>query len=107
LLFTISGKHIDITEAIKKYAEEKTSRLSRYYNSINRVEVTIDGNEGGKTHVEIIARAGRNKTFVVAESGDDSRRCIDSAVHKLERQLRRRKGIERDNKHTQASAELT
>jgi ribosome-associated translation inhibitor RaiA len=33
LLFTISGKHIEITEAIKKHAEEKTSKLPKMERS--------------------------------------------------------------------------
>ena len=100
MLFTIRGKQIDITEAVKTHAEEKTAKLPRYYYSINRVEVMIDGNEGGKINVEIIARAEHNKIFIVTETGQDPRRCIDVAVRKLQRQLRRQKGKERDNKHT-------
>jgi putative sigma-54 modulation protein len=100
LLFTITGKHIDITEAIRKHAEEKTSKLPKYYNSINQVEVIIDGSLSGNTSVEIIARGEHSKVFVVTETGEDAYRCIDLAVHKLERQLRRKKGKERDNKHT-------
>jgi putative sigma-54 modulation protein len=99
LLFTITGKHIEITEAIRKHAEEKTAKLPKYYNSINQVEVIIDGGQGGKTSVEIIARGEHSKVFIVTEIGDDAYRCIDLAVHKLERQLRRKKGKERDNKH--------
>ena len=100
MLFTITGKHIDITEAIRKHAEEKTSKLPKYYNSINQVEVIIDGTKTGNTTVEIIARAEHSKVFIVTETGQDAYRCIDLAVHKLERQLRRKKGKERDNKHT-------
>ena len=108
MLFTISGKHIEITEAIKAYAEEKTSKLPKYYNSINQVEVVIDGGQGSKTSVEIIARAEHSKVFVGTQTGEDAYRCIDMAVHKLERQLRRAKSKERDNKHTSTSnAELT
>jgi putative sigma-54 modulation protein len=100
LLFTISGKHIEITEAIKAHAEEKTSKLPKYYNSINQVEVILDGSQGGGTSVEIIARAEHSKVFVGTETGEDTYRCIDMAVHKLERQLRKAKSKERDNKHT-------
>jgi putative sigma-54 modulation protein len=107
LLFTISGKHIEITEAIRKHAEDKTSKLSRYYNSINQVEVIIDGNHGGSNiSVEIIARAEHSKVFVGTETGEDAYSCIDIAAHKLERQLRRVKSKERDNKHT-SGPELT
>ncbi len=103
MLFTISGKHIEITEAIKKHAEEKTSKLPKYYNSINQVEVIIDGGQGGGSSVEIIARAEHSKIFVGTETGEDAYRCIDMAVHKLERQLRRAKSKERDNKHANSA----
>ena len=99
MLFTITGKHIDITEAMKRHAEEKTSKLPKYYNGINQVEVILDGSQGGNTGVEIIARGEHSNVFVVTETGEDAYRCIDVAVHKLERQLRRKKTKERDNKH--------
>ncbi len=99
MLFTITGKHMEITEAIRTHAEEKTSKLPKYYDSINQIEVIIDGSDGGKTSVEIIARGEHSQFFVVTEAGDDAYSCIDIAVHKLERQLRRKKTRQRDNKH--------
>ena len=99
MLFTITGKHIDITEAIRIHAQEKTSKLPKYYNSINHIEVIIDGKSGGGTSVEVIAHAEHNKIFIVTETGDDAYACIDVGVHKLERQLRRHKDKERNNKH--------
>ena len=103
MLFTISGKHIEITESIKKHAEDKASKLPKYYNSINQVEVIIDGNQGSGVSVEVIARAEHSKVFVGTETGEDAYRCIDMAIHKLERQLRRAKSKERDNKHISGS----
>jgi len=100
LLFTITGKHIDITEALRRHAEQKTSKLPKYYNSINQVEVIIDGGQSGGMSVEIIARGEHRKVFVAHETGEDAYQCIDLAVHKLERQLRKRKGKERNHKHT-------
>ncbi len=106
MLFTISGKHIEITEAIRRHAQEKTSKLPKYYSSINQIEVIIDGGQGSNTSVEIIARAEHSKIFVGTETGEDAYRCIDMAVHKLERQLRRVKSKERDNKRS-GSPEFT
>lgn len=100
MLFNITGKRIDITEAIKGHAEEKTAKFTRYYDSINRAEVIIDGSKGGSISVEIIASAEHNKVFVVKEVGGDVYGCFDAAVRKLERQLRRTKSKERDNKRT-------
>lgn len=97
--FTITGRHIKVTEALKKHAREKTSKLPRYYNSINQVQVIVDGNEHHNINVEIIARAEHNKVFVANQTSDDAYKGIDLTVHKLERQLRRKKEKERNSKH--------
>jgi len=99
MLFTISGKHMEITKALRSHAEEKTSKLPKYYNSITQVEVIVDGNRDSSASVQIIARGEHSKVFVVTESSEDAYKCIDVAVHKLERQLRRKKTRERNNKH--------
>jgi putative sigma-54 modulation protein len=100
LLFTISGRHVDVSEAVRKYAQEKTSKLPKYYDSINQIEVIISASRGGAgINVEIIARAEHGKVFVVNRAGDDVYFCIDSSVRTLERQLKKRKGKERDSKH--------
>jgi len=106
LLFDIVGKHIEISEALKIYAKEKTSKLPRFYNSVNHIEVVIDGSVDSPENnvsVEIIVRGQhKNMVFVVTEAGKDAYKCIDFAVRKLERQLRRHKNKERNNKHTQS-----
>ena len=105
MLFTITGKHVEITDAIRSHAEEKTAKLPKYYNSVNRVEVIIDGGDGGDAIVEVIARAEHSNVFIAKESGQDTYACIDLAVHKLERQLRRKKKKQRNNKHLPISVE--
>jgi putative sigma-54 modulation protein len=100
LLFTITGKHIDITEAIRRHAEQKTSKLPRYYNGINQIEVIINGQPGGNINVEIIARGEHSNVFIGTKRAEDAYQCIDGAVRKLERQLRRKKSRERNKKHT-------
>lgn len=102
MLFTITGKHVEITDAVRAHARDKTSKLPRFYNSINQVEVIIDGNDGGVVSVEVIARGEHSNVFVVTEKGNDAYACIDLAVHKLERRLRKKKEKERNNKHVGA-----
>ena len=106
MLFTIAGKHTDIPETVKSYAEEKTSKLPKFYNVINRIEVIVDGKDGskeaGNIAVEIIARGERKKIFVVKEIGNDVYACIDLATHKLEQQLKKTKTKERDEKKHRA-----
>lgn len=106
--FTITGKHIDITDAIRAHAQEKASKLPKYYDSIDNVEVLVDSSQGGgNITVEVIARAQHSKVFVGTESGQDAYQCIDMAVHKIEGQLRKIKGKERDDKHVDINTEST
>jgi putative sigma-54 modulation protein len=99
LLFSITGKHVEITDAMRQHAQDKASKLPRYYDSINKVEVIVDGGESSTPVVEVIATGVHNKIFVAKERGADVYACIDLAVHKVERQLTKKKGIERENKH--------
>ena len=99
MLVNIKGKHIEITDAIREHAEEKVNKLPRYYNSLNQVDVLVDGRDGGHQSVEVIARAEHNRIFVGKEEGNDTYACIDLAVHKVERQLTKHKEKERNAKH--------
>jgi ribosomal subunit interface protein len=99
LLFTITGKHMTISEGLRNRALERTEKLPKYYSGVNQVEVRIDGREAGRTSVEVIARGEHGNVFVATEMGDDAYQCIDLAVHKLEQQLRKKKAKERDHKH--------
>jgi putative sigma-54 modulation protein len=105
MLFTITGKHVEITDAIRSHAEEKTAKLPKYYSSINQVEVIIDSGDGSDAIVEVIARAEHSNVFIAKESGQDTYACIDMAVHKLESQLRRKKKKQRNNKHLPTPSE--
>lgn len=98
MLITVTGKHIEITDAIREHAEEKVEKLVRYYNLISQVEVVIEGNDGGKQMVEVLAHAEHNDILVAKEAGTDTYSCIDIAVHKLERQLKKTKEKQRAHK---------
>jgi putative sigma-54 modulation protein len=95
----ITGKHVEITDALRKHAQDKVVKCSRYYSSITHVQVIIEGGKGQLPSVEVIARAEHNKLFVATESNADVYTAIDLATHKLERQLTKVKTKERDNKY--------
>ena len=68
--------------------------------------MVIDSSQGGgKINVEIIARAQHSRVFIGTETGEDAYASIDMAVHKLERQIRKVKGKERDDKHAGTGTE--
>ena len=103
MIVTITGKHVEMTDAIRAHAEEKVEKLPRYYNSISQIEVILEGNEGGMQGVEILVHAEHNDLLVARETGTDTYTCIDAAVHKMERQLRKAKEKQRGHKAASVS----
>lgn len=99
MLFTITGKHIEITEAIRNHAKEKADKLPRFFSQISHVDVIIEASQGSMNQVEVIVRAEHFRDIVAKENGPDAYSCIDAAMHKLERQLKKIKEKQRDNKH--------
>ena len=75
MIFTITGKHFELTQTLRSQVQDKAGRLPKYYSSIQQIDVILEGLKGANTKVkvEIIARAKRRRVFVAKESGvDDS-----------------------------------
>jgi putative sigma-54 modulation protein len=103
MLITMTGKHIEITDAIRAHAEEKAEKLPRYYDSISQIEIVLEGNEGGQQSVEVIVHAEHNDLLIAKETGMDTYTCIDVAIHKMERQLKKAKEKQRGHKAAPAA----
>jgi putative sigma-54 modulation protein len=99
VIITLSGKHLEITPAIRKYAEEKAGKLTKFYDLIKEIEVILDGKDAKAKSVEIIVSAEHRNMFVGSCTGEDLYGCIDQAAHKLERQLTDHKERFRNRKH--------
>lgn len=99
MIVTISGRHMEITPAIHKYAEEKALRLTKYYDLIQEIEVVLDTHADKTMKVEFIVNAEHKNMFIATVSGSDLYGCIDQVVHKLERQLTDHKEKHRNRKH--------
>ena len=95
---TVIGRHTDISEALKEYADEKAGKLNRFYDRLHSVDVVFDL-DGIRHRCEIIAKADHAATFVAREEHEDSFASLDAAVKDLERQLTRHKERFRNRKH--------
>jgi putative sigma-54 modulation protein len=98
VIVTISGRHMDVTEALKNYAEQKVGKLSKYYDRIQEIEVIMDASKDA-TRVEVIVNAEHNAIFIAHHDSGDAYACIDGCVDKLERQLTDHKEKHRNRKH--------
>lgn len=95
----ISGRHLDITPAIRSYAEEKAGRLPKYYDQIQTIEVILDGHDNKQKRAEIVVHANHQNSFVAHHEGEDLYGCIDQAVQKVQTQLTSHKERHRNRKH--------
>ena len=94
----VTGRHVEVTEAVRDYVQSKAGKLPRYYDRIHEIEVVLD-HESEQFTVEMIVRAGRKHTFVVSEAGPDTFALIDLITEKVERQLTKLKEKNRNRKH--------
>lgn len=100
---TISGRHMGVTDALKAYCHEKASKLTRYYDRIQSIDVVLDG-ENGRHSAEMIVHTDRSDPFIATEEHDDIYAAVDLLVDKLERQLTRHKERIRNRKHPRDAA---
>ena len=98
MLVTISSRHMDVTEALKTFAEQKANKLTKYYDRIQEIEVIFDAGKD-RTSVEFIVNAEHKNMFVDHHKDGDAYACIDACVDKLERQLSDHKKRIRNRKH--------
>ncbi len=94
----VTGRHVQVSDEIKSYAQEKTEKLLRFFDRIQSIDVVIQ-NEGEELSVETIVSAGARTEFVGREVGPDAFTLIDQTVAKLERQITKYKEQLRNRKH--------
>ena len=90
-----TGRHVEITEAMKDYAIEKVSKIERFTNRIIDVNVIMDIQKLDH-RVEIILKTG-NIHLTSGASSTDMYVSIDQAVDKMEAQVLRQKSKMQDH----------
>jgi putative sigma-54 modulation protein len=89
---------MDVTEALKTFAEQKANKLMKYYDLIQEIEVILDAVKD-RTKVEMIVNAEHKNMFIANHDEGDAYACIDACVDKLERQITEHKKKHRNRKH--------
>jgi len=85
----VTGRHIEVTPALKDYAEKKIARFERYLSNISEAVVTL-GVEKYRHKVEVLLKV--NGVLIQAESiTGDVYSAIDEVAEKLERQIKKYK----------------
>lgn len=87
---TVSFRQMDGTEAVKRHAHEKISKLQKFLRQAMTAQVTLSVE--GKEHVADVAISAGSTRIRGTERSEDMYASIDVVVDKLERQIRSLKG---------------
>ena len=94
-IYQLIGRNLDVTDAMRTYAEEKLSKLDRVSNQIVDASVVMSydtkQNAGEPAKVEVQLNLP-NGVIRAEERAQDTYAAVDLVVDKLERQLKRFKG---------------
>jgi len=86
---SVKGRNLEITPAIRAYAQEKLSRLTRYLDSIVTIHVVLS--VAKHRQIAEVTLHVRDLTVRAEEESDDLYSSIDLVSEKLERQILRYK----------------
>lgn len=90
----ISGRHLEVTEPIKKYAEDKVGRVKKYFEHILEIDVTLSVEKSkseGEIHKADMLLFGNGLKLKVETEDKDLYAAIDKATDVLERKVRQHK----------------
>ncbi len=94
--FLFSGHHIDITEAMREYAEKKIAILNNRSDQIVSIKLTLTQDQTSSNKFTLDGVVAIKDNSIVATTfgnhGSEVYSMIDSLVGKLERQIRKQKG---------------
>lgn len=85
----LTGIHLEVTEGMKTFVDQKVNKLSKFFPEDTLVHVTVRA-EKDKQHVDIRIETG-NHTFIAEEVTTDTYGAIDKAITKIEGQARKLK----------------
>jgi len=94
---TITARHFDLTDALKNYAKDGLLNLKKYSDNIIFAEVVL-WKQKNLHFAEVNMRINKFSFFSKSKE-DDLYKAIDSAINKVERQIKKKFG-KQNKRHT-------
>jgi putative sigma-54 modulation protein len=87
----ISTRHGTVSEETRSKITAKVDKLSRYFDRLTEIEVTIDLERRDDPAVDLKVNAEHKHDFVASIRAGELLSSVEQAVHKVEQQLRKYK----------------
>ena len=85
----LTGHHIEVTDSLRDYVNEKMARLERHFDKVSNIHVILEV-EGGRHKAEATVHMSGHNIFADCTE-DDMYASIDRLVDKLDRQVKKHK----------------
>ena len=85
----LTGHHIEVTDSLRNYVNEKTARLERHFDKVSNIHVIL-AVEGDRHKAEATVLMSGHDVFANCIE-DDMYAAIDGLVDKLDRQVKKHK----------------
>ncbi len=99
----VTFRHMEATDALRNYAEEKVTHAERLIRNAIDAHVVLSVTK--RRHLAEITMNADHDTFVATEETEDLYSAIDGAIAKIERQLRKHTTKRESRKHGQIEPE--
>ena len=87
----ISTRHGHLSDASRQKIEEKIGKLTRIFDRLTSIHLTIDLEHEETPSVDLQVAAEHKHAFVATDRGVDLMGSVDAVVHRMEAQLRKYK----------------
>lgn len=88
---TISTRHGQLSEATREKVAAKVEKLTRVFERITAIEVTVDLQHRDAPSVDVRVNAEHKHDIVATEQADELMAALDKVLPKLEQQIRKYK----------------
>ena len=95
---TISARHGHLSQASQEKITEKVEVVRKFFDRLTAIGVTVDLEHRERPSVELRVRAEHHDEFVAVAEADSTFAALDSAIEKMEAQLRRFKERLKDHR---------
>lgn len=101
----ITTRHGSLRNDVQEHITAKSEKLLTYFERVTAIEVTVDF-AAGRVAVEMLVDAEHKHNFVARDEGDEVLPTFDSALHKMEQQIKKYKQKIQDHRRDRPMNEI-
>ena len=102
----ISTRHGNVSDATQEKITAKVEKLTRYFERLTEIAVTVDLEHRETPAIDLRVSAEHKHDFVATAQSEELMAALDTAIHKVEQQLRKYKEKIQDRHRSGSVKEL-